>query len=233
MDSNIKISIAIPCYEMHGEGGKFLEHSLNVINNQTYKNIEVVISDHSTSNLILDVVNKWCDKLVIKYVRNGYKIGSSSANINTAINNSSGDLIKLLFQDDFIYDKNSIENIVTNFDFNKKWLVTTCTHTTDGVNFYNTHIPRWNDLIHRGVNTISSPSVVTIKNEVDLRFDETLLWLMDVEYYKRLHMKYGEPIILNKITVVNRLWGEQLSNTISLERKNAEIAKVIEQYETN
>lgn len=233
MESNIKVSIAIPCYEMHGKGDIFLRNSLEIISKQTYKNIEVVISDHSQTDIIKNEVKLWSDKLNIKHIKSNYKRGSSSANINTAINNCTGDLIKIIFQDDFLFHENSIELTVNAFDMNKSWLVSTCTHTNDGVNFFNVHTPRWNDLIHRGINTISSPSVITIKKDVDLRFDEEFIWLMDVELYKRLYIKYGPPIILNEVTVVNRLWEKQLTNTITQERKNQEVNRLIKQYETN
>ena len=230
MDSNIVVSIAIPCYEMHGQGGLFIKHNLDMINRQTYKNIEVVISDHSKSDIIYNVVLKWIGKLNIKYIKNEDNIGSSSANINNAINNCSGDLIKIIFQDDFLFDEDSVYLTVKNFDLSKFWLVTTCLHTTDGVNFYNKHTPRWNDLIYTGINTISSPSVLTIRNDVDLRFDNDLIWLMDVDMYKKLFDRYGKPMILNEITVVNRIWGSQLSNTIPKEIKDKELQKMVDTY---
>lgn len=233
MAQDIKVSIAIPCYEMHGKGGEFLDSSLNIISNQTYKNIEVVISDHSTTDLIKNVVDKWNTKMDIKYVRSTYKVGSSSANVNTAMNNCSGVLIKPLFQDDFLSSNKSIELTVNAFDLDKNWLVSACIHTNDGVNRFNPHYPRWNEHIHRGINTISSPSVITIKKDVDLRFDENFIWLMDVEYYKRLYIKYGPPIFLNDITIVNRLWEKQLTNTITMDRKNEEVNKLIRQYEAS
>ncbi len=233
MAQDIKLSIAIPCYEMHGNGGVFLNSTLDIISKQTYKNIEVIISDHSTTDIIKKVFNEWSKKMDITYVRSTYKVGSSSANVNTAINNCTGDLIKVLFQDDFLSSEKSIELTINAFDMNKDWLVSACLHTNDGINRFNPHYPRWNEHIHRGINTISSPSVLTIKKNVDLRFDEDFIWLMDVEYYKRLYLKYGPPIICNDITVVNRLWEKQLTNTIKQERKNEEVNKLIRQYEAS
>jgi hypothetical protein len=49
---------------------------------------------------------------------------------------------------------------------------------------------------------------------------------MDVEYYKRLYNTFGEPVILNKITVVNRTWDMQVSNTVSENIKQKEMAYV-------
>ena len=93
---------------MHGKGSNFLNFSLEQIYNQSYSNIQVVISDHSIDNSIYTVCNDWSKKLNIKYLKNTKNRGSSSANINNAINNCDGKLIKILFQDDFLFYKNSI-----------------------------------------------------------------------------------------------------------------------------
>jgi hypothetical protein len=45
---------------------------------------------------------------------------------------------------------------------------------------------------------------MTIKNKDLMFFDESIDWLMDVEYYKRMFDKYGEPNILNEVTYINR-----------------------------
>ena len=49
-------------------------------------------------------------------------IGSSSANANSCILNSRGKLIKILCQDDYLYDMHSLEQTVNTFDYSKKWL---------------------------------------------------------------------------------------------------------------
>ena len=58
----MKVSICIPTYEMKGFGANYLDHSLSVLEKQTYQNFEVIISDHSTTPLIENV----CKKLVIR-----------------------------------------------------------------------------------------------------------------------------------------------------------------------
>jgi hypothetical protein len=122
-------------------------------------------------------------------------------------------LIKILFQDDFLYSSTSLEETVQAFDLEKDmWLVTACEHTIDGTTFIRPFYPTYNHNIHRGKNTISSPSVMTIKNDHPLLFDENLLWLMDVDYYKRCYERFGKPKILNTITVVNRVGDHQVSN---------------------
>jgi hypothetical protein len=75
--------------------------------------------------------------------------------------------------------------------------------------------------------------VVTIKNGCDVEFDINLIWLMDVDYYKKLFIKYGNPIILDDITVVNRMWENQVSNVLTDDIKNKEVVILTKKYETN
>jgi len=234
LEKPVLVSIAIPCYEMHGRGVEFLNFSLTKIDQQTYKNIEVIISDHSQDDGIENLCKQWSKSLNIKYLRCKNKRGNSSANLNNALINCTGDLIKILFQDDFLFTGKSIEEIVDVFakDPQTTWLITACEHSADGIIFNRPFYPRYNDNIHLGNNTISSPSVLTIRNKDVLLFDETLIWLMDCDYYKRLHEKFGEPLILNKINVVNRTWDSQLSNIMSEELKKKEYDYVKEKYKS-
>ena len=95
---------------------------------------------------------------------------------------------------------------------------------------YNTHYPKWTDDIHIGNNRISSPSVITIKNNNNkLYFNEDLIWLMDVEYYKRMHILYGEPIYLNNINVVNRTWNNSYSSGNGIFAQGAGSAPTVNQ----
>jgi glycosyltransferase involved in cell wall biosynthesis len=220
------VSIAIPTYEMHNKGAEFLIFALNGIFHQTYKNIEVVISDHSKNDDVKNACNEWSSKgLNIHYLKNEENRGSSSANINNAIKHSTGKYIKILFQDDFLYCADAIEKTVKAFENNpdKQWLVSACEHSNDGKFLYRPFYPRYHNDIHLGNNTISSPSVLTIRNENVLYFDSKLIWLMDVEYYKRLHNAFGSPIILNTITVVNRTWDSQVSNLVKGDLKKQEL----------
>lgn len=225
-------SIAIPAYEMHGYGVEFLNHSFNILFTQTFTDFEIVVSDHSKNDDVKRVCEAWSKNLNIKYIRNTENLGSSSSNINNAIKNSNGDWVKLLWQDDFLYSVDSLKNIYDEIQNNKEshWLVTASEHTHDGRNYYMPYYPKWNDNIQYGDNSISSPSVLCIKNEDLIFFDERLIWLMDVDYYKQLYDKWGLPIFLQKINVVNRVWGSQLSNTIPQERKQLEFNLMLEKY---
>ncbi len=219
------ISICIPTYEMHGFGAEFLSESLIKIKGQSFQDFEIVISDQSKDDRVFECCLSHQDDMNIRYIKNTSNIGNSSANINNAIRNSSGKYIKILFQDDFLYHKDSLSDIIRGFENNPQcsWLVTACEHTNDGITFTRPYFPQYNPEIHLNKNTISSPSVLSFKKESPILFDENLRWLMDVDVYKRLYDEFGDPLIINEINVVNRLWDKQFNNTIPEDVKTWEL----------
>ncbi|MFN9943881.1 MAG: glycosyltransferase family 2 protein, partial [bacterium] len=82
---------------MKNKGYEFLKFSLDRISQQTFRNFEIVISDHSSDEVIKNLCNEYPD-INIKYYKNSEKIGNSSANINNCITKASGEWIKILFQ---------------------------------------------------------------------------------------------------------------------------------------
>jgi len=211
-------SIAIPTYEFNGKGVEYLNNSLKYLSAQTFTNFEIVISDHSENNLIKNLVKEWSSSLNIKhYYYTDGKYKTHSLNVNNAISHCNGMWVKILFQDDFLFDDKSLENqynfIKNNEDL--QWFFTKFYHTLDGINLYNLYTPRWNNDVYKGNNTLGGPSGLTVKNEDIPLFDGRLIWLMDCDFYKKLFIKYGEPKICNDITVVNRTSQDQLTNTIN------------------
>ena len=75
--------------------------------------------------------------------------------------------------------------------------------------------PRWNDKILEGKNTISSPSVLSIKRECfdKVKFDKNLVMMMDCDYYYNLRENFGDPIILDDVLITNRIHQNQISST--------------------
>lgn len=212
----MKISIAIPTWECYGRGAEYLNDLLRTIQIQSHKDFEVCISDHSIDDEVLKEVKQFEEKFEIVYAKNKNDRGNGPANTNKAIEMCSGDIIKVMFQDDFFYDTESLEKIHSEFEKNDDmWLVNGCNHTSDdGYNFYWEMYPSWNNNFLEGVNTISSPSVLSFRKEVDNRFDETLVSFMDCEFYYGMNEKYGQPIFLNDVLISNRVGDYQISSNI-------------------
>lgn len=227
----MKINICIPTWEQYGLGSKFISHLFETLKSQTYKNFDVIISDHSIDKTIYDVIKMYENDFEIKYFLNSNNRGNSPANTNNAIKKADGDIVKIMFQDDFFYDNKALELINESFEKEKcNWLVVGCNHFDNQNNsFFNFMTPKWNDKILFGVNTISSPSVLAFSNLQELFFDEKLTMLMDCEYYHQLFLKFGLPKILQNCLVTNRIHPNQISKLYN-KNLNEEIKYIKTKY---
>ena len=205
----MKISIAVPTYECFGDGWLYISELLNSIRKQTYKNVEIVISDQSTDDKTKKLVEFYKQELDIKYLNSSNIPRKISFNLNNAIKNCSGDVIKTMMADDFFINNLSLEKIVKYFKNNDiNWLITGCVHCESIHYMNNQMIPYYHDKIHLGANTISSPSVLSMRHKN--YFDENLSLLTDCEMYKRLYTLYGPPAILPEPFVCNRMHKNQM-----------------------
>lgn len=208
----MKVSIAIPTYECFGNGWLFISELLNSIKKQNYKNYEIIISDQSRDDKTKKLIDFYSNEMDIKYIDSKNIERKIGPNLNNALKYCSGDIIKPMMADDFFIDDNSLEKIVNNFkNNNTKWLVSSCVHCYS-INFMiNRMIPHYHHKIHLGANTISSPSVLAMK-EINF-FDENLSLLIDCEMYKRLYTLYGEPKIILDPLICNRMHENQMQKT--------------------
>jgi len=230
-------TVAIPTWEINGLGVQYLQDSFNILAQQTFTDFEVIISDHSLNEDIKHVCDLWTEAMAlldIKYFKNDRGRGKIAPNLNNALLRSSGLFIKVLFQDDFLYDENSLEHIYNAIEKNQdaNWILNGSVHTDEeGIVMYDKMIPKYHDRIYLGNNTISCPTVLTIRNENPLFFDESLNWLVDVDYYKKLYDKFGEPLIVEEVCAVNRNSKVRTTNILTEDEKVKEYFKMMDRYE--
>lgn len=210
------ISIVTPVCGYNGKGAQFLNDLLRTIEIQTFSDFEVVISDHSEDDELIDTVKEFESKFEINYFKNINQRGNSPANLNYALSKANGEIIKPMFQDDFFYDDEALEKIYyTLSGDNKQWMLCGTNHTKDhGNSFFWELFPRFNDNLLEGVNTISSPSVAAWKKDTQVQFDESLVYLMDLDFYYAMRETYGDPIYYDDVLVSNRIHQDSISNSI-------------------
>lgn len=139
--------------------------------------------------------------------------GKMAENTNAAMRQAKGDIIKILYLDDYFANEFALQNIVNAFDGNPEcaWLATGCFHD-DGVSRYlNAHVPHYNEDILSGKNTIGSPSVMSLRDGLEMYFDEKLSWLLDCDLYYRLNEKYGAPILIPDLDIAIGIGDHQTS----------------------
>lgn len=199
-----KFSICTATYEMGGYGHIFLNELLTELKQQTVQDFEVVISDQSSDTNVMQVCDYHSDKLDIKYFRNYYDKGKAAANINMAMKYSSGEIIKILYQDDFFVVADALEKIQKEFENGAKWVVNGWTHTRDKKSFFNTIVPFYRDNVLLGANTLGNPSNFSILASERLYMDEEILYVVDCEFYYRTKQKLGLPKIIEQTLVCAR-----------------------------
>lgn len=212
-----RFSICIPVWEQHGFGLQYLKDLIHSIQIQTFQNWEIVISDHSKNLDIFDYcLEESCKEYTLRYFKYEENYGNGVSNLNNALKKAEGEIIKIMFQDDFMFDRRCLEKFDKVFvSENNTWAVCGCNHTKDGFNFERFMVPSWNNELLEGVNTISSPSVLAFRNKHIELFDEKLAMLMDVEYYYHMNKKYGLPIIIEDCLITNRQHPNQISSRYS------------------
>ena len=224
-------SIAVPVYEMNGQGIHYLKHNLNkIIAQKINSDLEVIISDQSQNDTVRNYINDLGIDY-IKYIKANEKVNSLSSNTNNAIRNCNGDIIKVLYQDDYFLDEYSLQKTIdTISNSNKMWLISACEHSKDLSTLIRPFYPQWNDNMIFGNNTYSCPSVLSFKKKAkDNYFDENLDYLLDTEYYWRMKNKYGEPVYLQDITVVISIHQNQSTNSVSM-KSEKELQYIIKKY---
>lgn len=178
---------------MHNMKNKdfFLKRALDSIREQSFQDFEIVITEK----------------------------GSMPVNTNAAIKECTGELIKVLYMDDYLCHKDVLKEIVENFK--GKWQITGCDTNKN---------PYWTDDIEMGNNKLGSPSCLTIKNGLHIYFDETLSWLLDCDFYRRLYNKYGAPQILDGVYILMGIHDGQVTNLMSTEDKLKEHDYMFNKY---
>ncbi len=191
--------------------------------------LSIVVPIHTTPNT--DFFLNRCLDSVAKQSFKDYELlvvdnGKFGVNVNSGIQKAKGDLIKFLCMDDWLADNNSLQRIVDTFK--EGWLISGCSD--------NPH-PYWTNDIWAGNNKLGSPSCLTIQNDpiyfIDnphIYFDETLQFMVDVDYYMKLYKRYGLPTILDEINVGIGIHPDQMTHQIPDETKIKELLRMKETY---
>lgn len=200
-----EISVCIPTYEYKGEGVKYLNELFKSLLTQTFQDFDVVISDHSKDNEIMNFCRECDYDFQITYIRNSNGRGFQAPNTNCALENAEGKIIKLIYQDDIFMNDKALEKIKNAFDISGcKWLFHGFTHTINGVETHRDCIPFWADMTLEGNNYLGSPSCIAILNDAKMYMDEKLKLLIDTELYHRMRIEYGMPMIISDVLIANR-----------------------------
>ena len=207
----MRFSIAVPTHDRGKNGPIWMRELLESIKDQTYQDLEIVVSDQSKNDNILEVCKEYSEDFDFKYIR--YEGSVPCENINIALDECEGEIIKIMFSDDIFVKDTALEIIDTAYKENKcKWTFSGFCGTRDGKTFYEHKVPQWTDYMLEGRNLLSSPSVVSFLNILKQHFDENLKLLLDTEFYHRMRWENGMPYIIEEVLVANRDHDNRISS---------------------
>lgn len=217
------LSLCIPAYAMGGKGAEFLAQSFDVLAQQSFQDFEVIISDQSDDEAVADVCARYADRFAVRHIWNREGKRQASANVNNAIRQAKGEIVKILFQDDFLNGDNALQAVVDAMQTGGNWLLCGSGVSRNGGPVERPMVPRLTPKLKFGKNTVSSPSVLAMRRDRLAFFDEELIWLMDVDLYQRLWDELGDPVIVPETLVVNRVHDGQVSASVSPELRRHEL----------
>ena len=182
------ISICIPAYK-HVD---FLKRLLDSIRIQTYTHYEVILSDDSPDGSVKMLVENYTD-LPIQYYQNTPSAGMPQ-NWNLAIEKASGNWIKIMHDDDWFTDENSLKRFVRAAGEHPQcsFVFSACNkmHLKDGTIEKHELTAKRGELLLQSAcnliydNVIGHPSAVMHrKNKV--RYDAAFRWMVDIDFYIR------------------------------------------------
>lgn len=184
------ISICVPVY------GKplFVTRLLNSILTQEHKHIEIILSDDTPDDSVKKVAEAYNPKMTIRYFQHIPSL-KSPRNWNFALDQAQGDYTMLIHQDDWLHHPSALTMYVEAFTQNPTIGFVFCKNTAikpSGEAIVLQTFP-WlltsiqNNPYHLvRSDVIGPPSNVMVRKGVNIRYDEEMIWLVDVDYYVRL-----------------------------------------------
>lgn len=236
----IKVSICIPAYNNEAAVRRLLES----IEQQSYKDYEVIITDDSDTDDIRKLAE---EKSQVQYYKNEKRLGAT-ANWNAAIAKSSGEYIKIMHHDDWFTDADSLGSFVELLDKNPSAAFAfSGSRQVEGDKSYNRFISEADaqmiEADYRNLylgNTIGAPSAVMVRRSAvtdgkqpDVVYDEKLTWLVDMEYYMHILQRNPHFVYTHKPLISIGVGKEQLTERCRDDRElNAfEYGYIYDKYE--
>jgi glycosyltransferase involved in cell wall biosynthesis len=211
---NPLVSICIPAYRQP----ELLERCLTSVLAQTYKRVEVLITDDSPEEDVKIVVECFRGKLNITYVKNTKPLGSP-ANWNEALQLAKGEYIMLLHHDDAFASEKSLAVFLSPFrqDPTPDFVFArnpTVERLSDGKPFdasFFFKFYRSPDLLLAG-NVIGAPSNVLLKASAVEWYNTKYKWIVDIEFYIRLFRKRRRFFYIDQKLIDIGIHSGQVSN---------------------
>ena len=245
-EGNFLISIVIPVYNAE----KYLGGCLNSIQNQTYKNFEVILVNDGS----IDNSESICKSFVEADTRFRYYLkgnGGASSARNFGLNHVTGDYITFIDADDWV-EENHLEVLINNIkENNSDMAVSSIKKFDNSNNFYfrvysneEKYLLNYNKL-NREEFLVILPKLIPANNSykvavsklfkkelvTDVRFDESIVYGEDLEFFFKIYNNINSISYIDEVTYVYRLHDERSSSKFGQLHMEQELAIYKKMYE--
>jgi len=229
MNESSLISICIPAYKRID----YLQKLLDSVSIQTYKDYEVIVTDDSPDESVGNFVKKFHAIKNIRYYKN-IKVLGTPENWNESIRKANGKWIKLMHDDDWFADENSLqifyEATLKNTDCS--FIFAAYKNVNEKSNFGKSVYLNWwgRFLLHLSPlnlfkrQFVGNPSCTLIRRDIDLFYDSDFKWVVDFEYFIRC-LKKSKKYYYIKTILINVGLNEEQVTKISFRVPEVEISE--------
>jgi glycosyltransferase involved in cell wall biosynthesis len=182
----VKVSICIPTYESK----KLVKRAIDSAVSQVGIDFEIIVSDDSRSTDIEELIKTY--EFPISYFKNTTPAGSPE-NWNCAIAKAKGKYIHLLHHDDCYHNQKSLLTMIDAIEENNSQILfSRCLWNPEFSYQYIERgmTPEQNADLQSGkleklfgINFISVPSVMIFEKALNLKYDKSLIYMVDVDFY--------------------------------------------------
>lgn len=206
------VSICIPTYKQI----ECLNKCLDSVLVQDFKDFELIISDDTPDKSVQRFIEEKLKGVQYSYFHHSPSLGSPR-NWNFAIASAKGEYIKIMHHDDYFSSSRSLSLMVEHIQAEDADFLYTAAHVIykrGNTQRIQRTTPKQLRILSRDAaflffkNVIMGPSVVLYKNQESF-FDESLIWLVDIDFYIR-KMRDGKFSYIDEplISLVHNVEGQ-------------------------
>jgi glycosyltransferase involved in cell wall biosynthesis len=209
-----KISICIPAYKRPENIARLLDS----IAMQTFKDFEVVITDDSPDDSVKNIISNY-SQLPLRYYKNSPALGTP-ANWNYGISLANGEWIKMMHDDDWFSNDDSLQKFDSKTKENIPFIFSRYENIFETGHQESPAFPEsWKQRIIQNpmtlisTNVIGPPSVTLIHHSIKETYDPDMKWRVDIDYYIRLLNKYKVYALINEPLINVGIGSSQVTNS--------------------
>lgn len=196
-----KVTVLIPVHDPDGKYESFLIEALESIKNQDRTPDEVLLVANHLIPYLDHLKGLMGGEIELRFQKSSAT--SASGNINFGVEVATGELVRLLFQDDVLVGSGSLSSSLELLENrNSTWSVIGSQDWDDSSGKkLGKRYPKFSESLKSGINRIGAPSVVCFSKSKYMPMNTDLKYMFDCDWYLKMAHRNGIPVQINTIGV--------------------------------